>query len=227
MTTSEALERIPYLRGMTPEARAQLANHCAFVKVPRGGELFAEGDPPEGIYLIVSGRITLLRSSTDGRHQVLHEEGPGVTLAEVPAFDGRGYVGSAVAAEDAEALLVPRSPLLEALAANPASSVAVIEVLAARVRKLAGVVEDLSLRDVTARVAAYVHREAARAGSNRVELPATRDELAQHVGTVREQVSRALSQLKAAGAIEVEGRTVVVREPSALRAIAGAAPDGR
>lgn len=207
---------------MPAGARASLGARCTFQSVPRGTTLFAEGDAPAGIFLIISGRITLVRSSRDGRQQVLHEEGPGSTLAEVPVFDGGGYVGSAVAAEDSLVLLVPREPLLEALGQTPASAVDVIEVLAGRVRKLAGVVEDLSLRDVTARVAAYLCRESRAQGSDSVDLPATRDELAAHVGTVREQASRALSQLKAAKVIEVTGRRVVIREPAALRLMAGA-----
>ena len=158
----------------------------------------------------------------DGREQVLHEEGPGVTLAEVPVFDGGGYVGSAVAVEAALVLFVPRSPLLDVLKRTPASALGVIHVLASRVRKLAAVVEDLSLRGVTARVASYLCREIERAGGDTLQLRITRDELAAHVGTVREQASRALSQLRADGLIEVRGRTVVILEPEALRLLAGA-----
>lgn len=216
MTAADALDRIPYLRNLPQAERAALAARCTFTSVARGAAVFTEGDAPAGVFLIVSGRIKLLRGSSDGREQVLHEEGPGVTLAEVPVFDGSGYVGSAVAVEDSRVFFVPREPLLEALGRSPGSALAVIHVLAGRVRKLAAVVEDLALRDVTERVAAYLARESARTGSHTIELPPTREELAAHVGTVREQVSRALSDLKAAGVIDVKGRTVVILQPGKL-----------
>ncbi|MDQ3169883.1 MAG: Crp/Fnr family transcriptional regulator [Acidobacteriota bacterium] len=223
MTAADALAKIPYLRALPSAAREDLARQCVFQTIERGGSLFREGDAPTGVFLILEGRIKLLRSSADGREQVLHEEGPGATLAEVPAFDGDGFVGSAIAVEDARLFFVPRAPLLAALETSPASSLDVIRVLAARVRKLAGVVEDLSLRGVTERVAAYLWREIERAGGDTLELRITRDELATHVGTVREQASRAISRLKAAGVIEVRGRTLVVLDPAALKSAAGGA----
>ena len=189
----------------------------------RGACLFTAGDAPAGVFLIVRGRIKLLRHSEEGREQVLHEEGPGSTLAEVPVFDGQGYVASAVAAEDSEVFFVPAAPLLSALDRCPGSARQVIHVLAARIRKLAGVVEDLSHRAVVQRVAAYLCREAAHARSDRFDLGVTRDELAAHAGTVREQASRALSQLKASGVIEVAGRRIVIRDAASLRRIAGLA----
>ena len=95
-----------------------------------------------------------------------------------------------------------------------------IRTLAARIRKLATVVEDLSLRAVTERIATYLLREMTIARSDRVVLPATRDELAAHVGTVREQASRALSELRTAGVIAIEGRSVHITDVDRLRLIA-------
>ena len=95
-----------------------------------------------------------------------------------------------------------------------------IRTLAARIRKLAAIVEDLSLRAVTERIATYLLRELEIAGSDHVILPATRDELASHVGTVREQASRALSELRAAGVIAMDGRNVRVTDVDRLRLMA-------
>jgi CRP/FNR family transcriptional regulator len=80
---------------------------------------------------------------------------------------------------------------------------------------------------VTERVAAYLCRQAAQAGGDTLELRVTRDELATHVGTVREQASRALAQLKAAGLIDVKARTIVIVEPDALRLMGGAGGEQR
>lgn len=144
-----------------------------------------------------------------------------MTLGEVPIFDGEGHVGSAVATEDATVLFVPRAALLDSSRRNPASASEVIRILARRVLTFAALVEDLSLRDVPQRTAGYLLREAARTGSASFVLPGTRDVMAAHLGTVREQVSRALSQLKRDGVIELNARRVRILDVGRLRSLAG------
>ena len=216
-----AIDGIPYLRALPSGERAALVRFCEFRDLGDGALLFAEGDTPPGIFLIVSGRIKLVRSSPDGREQVLHEEGIGATLAEVPVFDGGGCVGSAVAVGGARVFMVPSAALFTTLERNPGSARQVIAVMASRVRKFAALVEDLSLRAVTARVAGYLLRESARAGDAAWQLSVTRAELAAHVGTVREPVSRVLSRLSKAGIIEIHGRRVRIIDTTRLRAMAG------
>jgi CRP/FNR family transcriptional regulator len=221
---ASAIQGIPYLRALPPGERAALVRFCAFRDLVDGELLFAEGDAPPGIFLIVSGRIKLVRSSADGREQVLHEEGAGATLAEVPVFDGGGCVGSAVAVGGARVFMVPSGALFTTLERNPGSARQVIAVMASRVRKFAALVEDLSLRAVSARVAGYLLRESARTGDAAWQLPVTRAQLAAHVGTVREQVSRVLSRLSKAGIVEIHGRRIRIVDPRRLRAIADERP---
>jgi CRP-like cAMP-binding protein len=220
------LRRIPYLAQLSTSELDGLAARSALERVSRGSAAFVEGEPPRGIFLVLEGRIRLLRASAEGRQQVLHEEGPGATLAEVPVFDGGGYVGTALAVEDSVLLFVPRAPLLAALERSPGSALAVIRVLAARVRRFAALVEDLSTRSVAARLAVFLLRESDRLGGPLVELPATRDELAAHLGTVREQASRALSELRRSGIIDLDRRRVRVKDARRLRALAGGSGPG-
>lgn len=217
---AEALDRVPYLRLLPAADRERLARQAEVRRASRGSLVFLEGEEAAGIFLILAGRIRIVRSSEGGREQVLHEERPGSTLAEVPVFAGGGYVGSAVAVEDSVVLFVPRPALEGALARNPESARAVIRILSGRIRKLAEVVEDLSLRDVTSRTAAYLLREMRRESAATVHLPPTREELAAHVGTVREQASRALSQMRAGGVIAIEGNRVDILDIDRLRDMA-------
>ena len=218
--TASLLARIPYLRDMRPLDLAELARVSQRIECPRGEALFHEGSRADGIFLILSGRVRVVRAAGDGREQVLHEEGAGATLAEVPVFDGSGCVGTAIASEPAVVLLVPRDPLLKAIAQNPACAVAVIAVLAARLRKIATLASDLSFKPVIDRLALYLVRESERASALTITLPDTRDELASHIGTVREQASRALSQLVRAGLVEVQGRRVTIISLPQLQAFA-------
>ena len=221
----ELLGQIEYLHGAPAAARRALAEVSQLRLVSRGTVLFHEGAAAEGIFLVVRGRVRLIRAGMDGRQQVLHEEGPRATLAEVPVFDDGGCVATAIATEDTEVLFVPRAALLRALEAQP-GALAVIAVLARRVRKLAALASDLSFKPVVDRLAGYLLRECERTGSSTITLPETRDELASHIGTVREQASRALSKLARAGVIDVRGRAVAVLNLPQLRAFASADDDG-
>ena len=146
-------------------------------------------------------------------------ESAGATLAEVPVFDGGGYVATAVAEKDTQLLFVPRPALLDLCRRRPEIALGVIAVLARRVRTFAATIEDLALRDVTARLARFLLTEAPREGDV-VDLSGTREEVAFRLGTVRELVSRSLSQLRAAGLVVVRGRRVQLIDERRLAALA-------
>jgi CRP-like cAMP-binding protein len=222
----EWLRRIQYLAALPDNHLMKLAAAASLRHVDAGGFIFTEGEAPSGIFLLVSGRAKVVRTSRNGREQVLHEDGPGATLGEVPVFDGEGYVGSAVAVEDCALLFLPREALLSAIDANPGAARCVIAVLSRRVRRFAVLVADLSLRDTTERLAAHLLREVQQAGGDVVSLNGTREELASHLGTVREEVSRGLSELRDRGILAVDRRRIRVLDMPRLRAIAGESATG-
>ncbi len=218
--TIEALATVPYLRGLALAEHTALARACRIRTVRRGQTLFEEGAPADGLWLVVSGRVNLVKVSPRGREQVLHSEGPGATLGEVPVFDGGGYVASAIAADNSRVLFVPRQALLELCRRRPEVSVGVIAVLTRRVRGFAALIEDLALRDVTARLARWLRDEARRTGDSDIVLETTREEIAARLGTVRELVSRSLSLLRARQLIEVRGSRVRIVDAAGLAAAA-------
>src|SRR5215475_11491982 len=138
--------------------------------------------------------------SPRGREQVLHAEGTGATLGEAPLFDGQGYVASAVAIAPTRLIVVPRREVLDLCRRHPAAALAMLEAMARRVRRFAGLVEDLAFREVTERLARYLDAEARASGGTVtagavVLLALTKEQLAARLGTVRELVSRAFAQL--------------------------------
>jgi CRP/FNR family transcriptional regulator len=219
-TIIAGLQAIPYFASLPAAALAALGTRCTLRAFKRGAVVFEEDARAAGLWVVLAGRVKLVRTSAAGREQVLHVEAPGATLAEVPVFDGGGYVATAIAIDDARLLFVPRSVVLQACRHGDVA-LGVIAVLARRVRTFAGLIEDLALRDVTARVAGWLLAEARRGGGDTVVLAATREEIGTRLGTVRELVSRALGRLQAAGMITVRGRTVRVHDGARLAALAG------
>ena len=213
------LAALPYLAALPAHERADLASRCLVKSVARGRTIFAEGDPATGLWVILAGRVRLVRMSRRGREQVLHVESAGATLAEVPLFDGGGYVATAIAETAARLLFLPRPALLDLCRRRPEIALGVLAVLARRVRAFAAVIEDIGLRTVTARLARLLLTEPRRDGGV-VDLSATREEIALRLGTARELVSRSLAQLRAAGVIVVRGRRVWLTDERRLAAIA-------
>ena len=214
------LAGIPYFRALPVAALRRLAGRSTVREVRRGERIFEEGTPAEGLFVVIDGRVRIVRVSRSGREQVLHAEGPGATLGETPLLDGGGYVATAIAAEPSRLLYLPRDVILDTCREHPDVALGIIRVLARRVRTFAGLVEQLSLKDLTARTAGLLLAESRAAGSTTFELRGTRDEMASRLGTVRELVSRSLSRLRKAGVVRVAGRRVTILDAHRLADLA-------
>jgi CRP-like cAMP-binding protein len=233
MTASaEFLRRLAYLAGLPDEVRAALAREVQERRVRAGESILSEGDPCAGLHYVVSGRVRIYKASPDGREQVLRILGPGRTFNDVPVFDGGTTPGNASALDDGVIALIPKATMLRLVRDHPAVAQAVIETLAARLRAMTHLVEDVSLRGVTARVASLLltcsHGEsglAEDAGLACTRL--TQQELAAMTGSVREVVQRSLKILERDGAIAVARGSIRVLAPEILETWAGGAERGR
>lgn len=190
----------------------------------QAGEIvFSEGEPCTGLYVVESGHIRIFKSSAGGREQVLGIEGPGSSVAELPVFDGGAYPASVAAMQDATLLFVSKQDFQALCLAHPQVALRVLRVVGARLRRLVGIIEELSFTTVRHRLASFLVRMAkaknpqAENGTE-IMLPASNQELASQIGTVRELVSRNLSRFQSEGMIEINGRGVIIRD---LRALEG------
>lgn len=222
----DPLGRVPYFRVLSAQKRGALARRFRSVAFARHESVFVEGEPCDGLWIVVEGRLKVFRTSPRGREQVLHVEGPGATLGEVPLFDMGGYVASATTLSAARLIWVPRRELEDLCREHPEVALAIIATMARRVRAFAGLAGDLALRPVQARLGRLLLEEARRVGRQtprglELTLPGTRDEIAARIGTVREPASRALSALARQGLVTVSGRHVLVRDVRGLEEVAG------
>jgi len=153
-----------------------------------------------------------------GRQHLVHEEGPGATLGELPLFEGGPYPATAVAAEPALCLVLDRAAIEGGIAADPALAFALLGGLARRVRTLIARLDAVRGRSVRTRLAAHL---LARAGGGPFSLGATQAEVAEELGTVREVVVKELRALRAAGILRSAGRgRIEVTDAARLREIA-------
>jgi CRP-like cAMP-binding protein len=216
------LKKTPLFAGLTEAELRALAARATNRKFDRGQLLFGEGDPCAGLFLVASGKVRIFKLSAAGREQVLAVEGPGSSFAELPVFDGGNYPAAASALEDTEVLFISRKDFQNFCREHPDVALKVIAVVGGRLRRLVGIIEELSFTTVRQRLIAMLLRLAAESGTAskegvRVELTMCHQDLASGLGTVRELVSRNLSRLQAEGFLEVEGRKIVIKDIAGLK----------
>jgi len=218
---AKALSKVPLFSGLSEGELGFLLERVVSKKYSASEMVFSEGEPCAGLFVDESGSVRIYKSSPGGREQVLSIEGPGGSIAELPVFDGGNYPASVIAIEDTVLLFVSRQDFQALCLAHPQVSLKVLKVVGGRLRRLVGIIEELSFTTVRHRLSAYLLRMAKKEGRKvaqgvEITLPTNNQELAAQIGTVRELVSRNLSRLQAEGLITIDGRTVVLRDMKAL-----------
>ena len=217
------LKKVPLFADLSDKELSFLAER-ALPHHPQDGELiFSEGEPCEGLYVIESGAVKIFKTSASGREQVLTMEGAGQSIAELPVFDGGSYPASAMAVGNATLLVVGKRDFQALCLQHPEVALKVLKVVGARLRRLVGIIEELSFTTVRHRLARLLLHLAKRKGVRTARgieftITASNQELASHIGTVRELVSRNLSRLQAEGIVKMDGKMVIVLDMAALEA---------
>jgi CRP-like cAMP-binding protein len=217
------LKRVPIFSSLSEQEFAFLTSRVVQRKFGAGELIFGEGDPCAGLYVVQSGNVRIFKSSVGGREQVLSIEGPGNSIAELPVFDGGTYPASAQAVSDSTLLFFSRQDFQALCVQHPEVALKVLRVVGGRLRRLVGIIEELSFTTVRHRLIALLVRlskaEGTRNGDSiTLTLPATNSELAAQIGTVRELVSRNLSRLQAEGIIETDNRFLTIPSLKRLQA---------
>jgi CRP-like cAMP-binding protein len=215
--TESILRKTPLFKSLTESELQALAAQATRRRYHKDEQLFWEGDPCTGLYLVASGNIRIFKLSPSGREQILAVEGPGSSFAELPVFDGGNYPAAASALEETEVLFISRRDFQNFCREHPDVALKVLAVVGSRLRRLVGIIEELSFTTVRQRLIALILRLTQSAGVRapdgiHIELPKSHQDLAAELGTVRELISRNLGRLEAEGFLEVEGRKITVKD---------------
>ncbi len=211
------LRRLPYFAALDEQAMRALAASTLRRKYGAGQIVLIEGEPCAGLFVMQSGRAKIVRSSPEGREQILHFAGPGDWFNDVPVFDGGPNPATVETIEDSSVLIIERAAMLDMFSRQPQLAQAVVGVLAARCRQLVGMIEDLSLRTVTVRLAGLLLDQATQPAVSTL----TRAQMAARLGTVREVVSRSLRDLEQDGLIQLDRGRIVITDRHRLAQRAG------
>jgi CRP/FNR family transcriptional regulator len=206
------LAALPYFAGLKAEEIEDI-RRAVFEKTCDRNEVIAmEGEPCLAVYFVARGSVKIVKTSVDGREQVLRVMRHGDSFNDVPLFDGGPNPATAVALEPTIIWGITKEKMLEFLRRYPRIAENVLRVFSQRLRHLVALVEDLSFRHVTSRLAKML-LEYEGEGEHRL----TQQEMAALVGTAREMVGRSLKGLEAMGAIKAERKHITILNRGVLQ----------
>ncbi len=217
----ELLKGCSLFQGLDRHALCDLAAMAVLRRLKRDEVLFDEGDAAEALFLLASGEVTLLKSSAEGRERFLRRVRPGEVFAEAAMFAGEDYPATALARGASEVISITRKDFLAYVSLHPAVSLAILGAMARLLRHLNGLLTELSLSSVEARLASWLLRRSRAVGSREFLLGIAKKELAFRLGTVPETLSRNLAKLSRGRVIRVAGERVTLRDVKRLHELAG------
>jgi len=211
------LDTLPLFASLSAATRARLATGATLRDFTSGSTLFRAGDDATGWFVILEGQVRVVRTR-HGRQSVVHTEGSGGTLAEVPLFDDGPLPATAVAVVDSRCLYLPRELLFSIMRDDPDVALLFLRRLASRVRQVVERLDRLSTQSVLGRLCAMLLARTDGESSRVIDLGMTQAEAAEELGTVREVVVRGLAALRHEGVIgSAGGGRIVVHDLEALR----------
>jgi CRP/FNR family transcriptional regulator len=213
----ERIARVPLFQGLSGGEIELLAERTVEKSYRAGEMLFGEGEPCQGLFLILEGSVKIFKTSPSGREITLAVETAPSSVAEVPLFDGGPYPASVAALEEVTAGFIHTKDFQQVCRQYPEVALKMLAGAGRRLRQLVALIEGVTFGSVRQRLAALLLDFSQEAGGEPFPLPATHQELASRLGTVREVVSRNLSRFQVEGLIRISGRRIRILDPAGLK----------
>lgn len=209
-------------KGLPGEAIEDIAKIGIVKKFGSRETVFMEEYPAEGFHIVVKGRVKIFKLSSEGREQILHIFDPGEPFGEAAVFANAKFPANAMAMEKTETFYIPRDSFVLLLKQDPSLALNLLAILSRRLMNFAGMIGDLSLKEVPGRLATYLlilrDRQNA-AGSVRLDMPKT--QLASLLGTIPETLSRIFARMQKQGILIVQGPEIKFLDIDGLEEISG------
>jgi CRP-like cAMP-binding protein len=218
------LRKIPLLEGVSAGKLQELAAAVDIREIPRRQVIYLPGDPGDRVFFINGGRVKCSKVTRDGKELTLAYRGAGHMFGELCIIDATPRDEMAEAMKNAIITEVPRELFAELLLGNPQLCFNFACVVGERRRQIETKLEHLVFRDVQAKLAALLLDLGEEYGVDsedglQIGLKITHQEMANLIGSTRETISLTLAQFKKKGLLDLNGRTVVLKDQEGLSAM--------
>ncbi len=215
-----ALKQTDIFSALEESALDAFADKCAVIHRKAGDRIFGPSEEADRFFVVLSGQVKIYKLSAKGDEQILHAYGAGETFGGAAVFAGINYPAFADATADTTLLQISRRVLHDEIASNADLAIGMLAGLSSKLREFAQLIEQLSLREVPARLGAVLLAEAQKAGADSFTLSQSKRQLAAQIGTAPETLSRALKKMSKSGLISVDGAKITIRNIRALQDLA-------
>jgi CRP/FNR family transcriptional regulator len=215
------ISTIPLFNGLPEDQMVAIRKIALEKKFNKREIIFSEGDEGNGFYVIAEGRVKVFKVSTEGKEQILHIFGPGQPFGEAPVFAGQKFPANAQAIEKTRVLFFLRVLIVDLISANPSLALNMLAVMSKKLRQFAVQIENLSLKEMPARLASYLLRHADEQNQGDVVvLKISKGQLASTLGTIPETLSRMFAKLSGKNLITVDGKKITLLDRRGLEDLA-------
>lgn len=219
---AEYLKRTPIFSGFSDTELVEVARLIIERKFKRNTVIFHENEPGTAFYVVKDGRVKVYKLAEDGRELIIGIFGDGGIFGDVPVFDGGPYPASAATMTDTVVWSISRRDFEQLVKAYPEISLKLIRVLGRRLRQAHDLLRDMALKNVPQRLAGLLLKlkeeyGSAAQGGTLLELPLSRQDMAELLGVSRETATRELSKFAKAGILDVDGRRITILDEPKLR----------
>ncbi|MBZ0157787.1 MAG: Crp/Fnr family transcriptional regulator [Alphaproteobacteria bacterium] len=219
------LKKLPIFSTLSDEEIKEIQAYVIPGKYRKKEDIFAEGDPPDWFYLLVSGKVKITKLSHDGREIILELISDQDFFGGFAVLKGFPYPANAVAMEDSEIIKISRVNLLKIIDRFPHIMYDITSSLGDRIREFHDTLKNIALERVEARIAALLVKLADKAGEKLnqkdtvINMRLTKQDIAEMVGTTVETTIRVMSRFKKAGLVADESGKIVIKDLEALKAV--------
>lgn len=222
LSTIEFIRSNSYFAGLNDDALESISRLMVERTAEKHEIIYLEQSPAKAVYFVVSGQIKLFKMSAEGKEQIVRLGRPGDCFGHTGIFNGGSNSESAQAAVPSVLYGLMSSDLETLLWEHPQLALNTIKALATEMHHYITLVEDLSLRRVSGRLARMLLEHSSE-GVFDESLILTRGDMAALTGTVREVLWKSLKALEEKGVITSNSRRIIIRDSDALRIMAGLA----
>jgi len=215
-----SLLRVPYFADLDDVLVEAIAKQTRLQEFDTEQVVFLEGEQDVALYIVHSGWLKAIKMSPDGREQILHFIGPSEVFNAIGVFIEDKNPATVIALEPTTVWVIQQSVVLKLFDDYPQVARVIVRRLAERVQHLIGLVEDLSLRTIEARLAHYLIEQSTEEQLQRPRW-ATQAEMANRLGTVPDVLNRALRSLAKHKLIHVERHQIQILDYQGLEIKAG------
>ena len=215
--------RVPLFQALSHDEQVRVASLARPVTVTRGETLYSPGEELSRLLVVHSGQLKITRSAPNGKEQILRTAAVGDVVGERAFLAGGRAQDRVVALEDSRMCVFRHADLAPLVREHPDIAQAMLRSLSDRLARTERLLAAITSSDAGTRVAAYLASlpRSSSAAKTVVQLPMAKYEVAAHLGTTPETLSRRLAALAAAGVIALRGRReVAILDPVELDSLA-------